>query len=386
MVALGCASPVPKTIDTTAEAFMVSTRVQTPDNRLMYTSVLDSLEHGRIDLGNAYELSGLSRAFTHGGKVFQLDGESGEITRYVAGDGGMAVDTLDDGSEARLSMQGIGVTAFSSAHAFVDEQLVVSFDNLNLGQLVDWNPTDMTITRTRPMPEMVREDMWASVSRPLQAQGDRIIVGMSWADYITTDFVPLASMAVLDDHGAGALTLVDSDACTGGSSVFADGGKVHLVGDNHAGLTAFATDPYLEAPCLLSWSSGDSSFSGSPVDLGSLIDTEAVSGGLGRGDGTVIVRALDASVDLEEESPFTLYDIDAWWWVEVALDGSSARVVDDIPAGGVSAAGWVIDGAAYLPHVDSEAGVTTLWRLEADGSATEVLSVSGEIFELARIR
>ena len=387
---LACTSDgsAPGTDDTgssSGAAYMINTRVQTTDARLMYTSVVPALDHGELDLSEAIEVSGYSRTRVFGDRVFIFDGEDGTITRYALRGGALAVDTLSDGAEARVSLASYGITIFSNSQIFLSDSRAYSVDHLQENQVVVWDPSEMTITSSFALDPFLREDLDLALGRHTVIDGE-VVFPMSWTNYFTASFEPVAALGVIGAESDGDVRVIEDPGCIGGSAAFEDGGQIHLVADNLSGLADVASGFSVGPPCVLTWAPGSDAFDEARFDPAALIGVPAVTNGIGRGDGTMLVMAMTGEVDWEDVNLYEYFDLEVWQWANVSLDGSAAAVVEGIDRSAVSSPGWIIDGEAHIPVYDATTGTSTLYRVSAAGEAEALLTVTGELFEVARIQ
>ena len=379
-------------------AYMVLSRVRSPDSRTMFVSVVDELAGGEIDLGSALELSGLSRARVFGGKVFTFDGETGEVTRWALGDDGvLAEDVLPDGGRARFSMAGEGVTRFTSLIAFISETRAYYIDVFEQFQVVVWNPREMVIESTFATPELGREGLdttGGSISvlpGPSGGVADGwVVMPVYWASFLTGAFEPVTALAVLSAGQDELVRIVEDTRCVGAGDAFVSDGAVYITGDSIGGLAEVSVpEGTLPPACLLRWTPGadalDDSFY---LDLTTTLGTPLVTGALGAGDGRFVTQGYSASEPPRDYTPLELIDAPVWqrFVVDFQADPPVAARVESLAPAGVSAVGWAVDGDYLFPQFDEDAGTSKLFRMGADGATTQVRSILGEFFLVQRLR
>ncbi|MEM6296022.1 MAG: hypothetical protein AAGA54_32415 [Myxococcota bacterium] len=364
--------------------YHVFTRIQTPAGRTMYASMVPSLADGEVDLAQSLELSGFSRGRVFSERLYAFDGESAQITRYaVADDGTLAVDALDDGSPAQFSLAGLGVTFFYDTIVFIDETRAFYFD-FEVDLVVEWNPSDMTITESYE--GGMKRDGFDTSSGSISVLDDTIVVPLSWGSGATGTGLLVNAVGLLDISAPGALQIIEDDRCAGTTDTFVHDGSVYALGDNFGGLgPAVSTDP-LPAPCLLRWTPGATAFDPDyALDLSARVGFDIVAGVRTLGDGTVLLQAYTSDEDPMELGLFPFLDGPNWERVLISLEGDETTMLDAGGPGALGQRGWAIDGAYVFPRVDSDAGTATLYRVE-DGEAVEQLTVTGEVFHLDRVR
>ena len=373
--------------DGAAPAYLVVTRIFTPEGRSLFASAIPDLDHGEVDIGRAIEAGGFSRVTSFGGKIYVFDSESGIATRYAVGEDGSSIvlDTLADGQPARLSFTGIGVQSFDSTIVFVDDERAMYLD-IGEDLVVEWNPSAMTITSSVDA-GVIRNGLAPTSPRP-SLLDNHVIFPLSWSDNTTFEFLPYASIAVVDlEAPSNRPTVIDDDRCYGVGNTVVDGGAVYAIGDNVSGLALTVTDEPLPPPCLLRWRPGETTFDGDYyVDLAARTGSEVVTRAAERGDGTMLTNIYVGEEDPRDLDPITLAGGEVWRFAIVELEGEQSTVVEDLPPTALSRFLWSVDGAYYAPQTDRLNNLTTLYELDASGRATPVLTSTGDLFEVTRIR
>ena len=366
-------------------AFLVMNRFRDPSGRTMFLSVLPSLDQGEISLSNALEVSGLSRSRAFNGKVYVFDGEAVTVTRYVVDGDRLVEDVLENGDRARFSMAPAGVTRFTNQIAFIDAERAYYVD-LVLDQVVVWSPTEMTITSTFSAPELGR-DGFGTTGANVDVIDDFVVVALSWSNDNPPAFVPSAALAIFSASEDRLIDVLEDDRCIIARSTFIDDGDVYLMADAGGGIAdLFAPPGTIPPPCLLRWVPGEEDFDSIFYrDLREIVNEPLVSGAVGRGDGTFVTQAYTSDIDPTTLEPLELLDLSLWQWAVVDFVSDTSTLIESIPPGGVSSLGWVVDDQYLVPQFDDDLGSSALYQIEGAG-ATELLSVTGEIFTVDRIR
>ena len=171
----------------------------------------------------------------------------------------------------------------------------------------------------------------------------------------------------------------------GAASTFVWNGKIYVINDNFGGGTSLVPDADPPAPCILRYTPGADSFDEDYlVDLEELTGFEVLSGGVSRGDGTVLISAFTADVDPATLDPFDFLDGDYWERGLVDLEAMDADIYGGLEPRPLSAVGYALDGSYFVPRTITEDGTATLFRLSED-SAEEMLNIPGEIFGAERV-
>ncbi|MEM9188113.1 MAG: DUF4374 domain-containing protein [Myxococcota bacterium] len=360
-------------------AFLVATRIRTPDGRTVFLNVVQDLSAQTIDTSTAFELPGVSRVRVYDGKVFAFDGETGNVIRFSVG------DDLTLSEEARFSMSGLGIVRFRSQIIFVSSTRAYYLD-IPTTQAVAFNPSTMELVSDFPAPDL-RRDGFDATGGELQQVGDEIFAPVSFANTATGDIVPSVVTVVFAANEDQVLRTIDDSRCGVVGGTFTDGDFYYAVGDWGAGVyDAYAPTP-LPPPCVVRASAGATAFEPDfSLDLEAATGRRLISDGVGLGDGTFLVRVFDAEIDLSMVDPFAYFGLEAWRYAVVNIREATAEVAEGLPLSGISFAPLIVDGAYYGQVVDEETSTTTLHRINADGTTVESLSGNGELQLVARVR
>ncbi|MEM7156554.1 MAG: hypothetical protein AAF799_27150 [Myxococcota bacterium] len=369
--------------DPVQAAYFVFNRIQTPEGRTMFASILPQLDHGLVDVGEALELSGLSRGRIFNDKLYAFDGESGVITRFaIAEDGTLSPDALDDGSPAQVSFASLGISAFLSTVSFIDENRALYFD-LWGDVVVDWNPTTMTIVDNFPA-GLQREGFDISGGEMTRID-DQLVIPLSWQNAGTAEAIEVNAIGVVDLQDPTSIRVIEDARCMGTASTFVFEDQLYVMADNFGGLAVTLTDDELPPPCLLRWTPGADAFDADyHLDLSAHTGYQLVAGALSTGDGTFMTQVYTSDEDPSTLGLFELLDGDHWSRAFVSLDGETT-IVEQIPPGAASSQGWIVDGRYLFPRADDTAGESTLFSFE-DGTVSELLTVPGDLFIVDRVR
>lgn len=369
---------------TDTDAFLVSNRVRDPSGRAIFLSVLPTLEAGEIDISQAIEVSGLSRALVFEGKVFVFDGESGVVTRYVADGDGLREDTLENGARARFNL---GTQQFTSAIAFINSERAYYVDIRFEDLVFVWNPTTMTRISTFPAPEVRREEFSAS-GGGMVVIDDFVLLPISWFNDDRLNVVETAAMVVFSASEDRVIGVIEDGRCIISNAAFAEDGAVYLMADTGGGIPDALAPPGTDfpPPCLLRWTPGAEAFDSDFYrDLEEITGYPFVQGAVSRGDGTFVTLVYTSDIDPRTLTPQELVDDRLWQWAVVDFQGSRSTLIESIPPGGVSSMPWVVDGEYYVQFFEDDFSRSSLFELDTP-NATERMSVVGEFRNVARIR
>lgn len=360
-------------------AYLVVSRVVNPDGRNVYLSVLPSLDAATLDLSQALELSGLSRAFVHDGAVFAMDGETGQIARYEAD------DELRLSETGRFSMANLGITGFSSAFAFISPTRAYYIDATNL-QVVVWNPQAMEIAGTFPIADLAREGFNPSVEAP-RVGGDRVIAPIGWSNSQQRTFHPVVGLLVLDAQANELVAILEDSRCAiGGGGFFDDQGDFYVIGDTSQGVYEVFGPEAVPDACLLRLPAGGSEFDPDFFErMGDLTENPYFAGLIGTPERTLLTRGFAPDFDLSGLStPGEYFDAQGWLWQLIDLDAETHTSIE-LPPHVHSFGPFSVAGEFYLPQFSDEDQQTVLYRLNGT-KPVESITTPGEVQNMGKIR
>ena len=363
-------------------AILVVTRVLAPDGRSIFLSIVDDLGERELDLGQALEVSGLSRARVHNGKVFIFDGERGEIARFEVTNEGDFVE------EGRLSMAGLGVTRFISSTVFISEDRAQYTDTTN-NQVILFDPETMEVTGNYDLPELAANGNNVRFRAP-QRIGDELFSNVRWIDFQTGQFTPTVTVFVFSATEDRLLRVVTDARCGVASNSFVDGGQFYVVGEyEQGGFVLFGIPEEVPPPCLLRIGPGATEFDRDfYLDLSATVGAPFFANSFGVGDNVFAVQSYVSEVD---PSTFTqtseLFGGEFWGWTLVNFETEQSQPVSGVPLTPSSPFGALfVDGELFLPVVNVSEARSTLFRVDVNAVASAGISSPGEIIGLERIR
>ncbi|MEM8608789.1 MAG: DUF4374 domain-containing protein [Myxococcota bacterium] len=358
-------------------AFVLGSRIRTPDGRAFFVSIEPSLEATELDLSEALELSGFARVYTYQGALFTMDSESLVIQRYQVG----ADRSITP--ETRLSMALLGFSRFRPLFAFVEPTRAYYIDPQQ-SQVVVWDPEEMVLIETLPIEGLLRENFDIRQTG-LHIVGDRIFLPFAWTRETDFEIVPSVTVLVLDRQTGEPLGIFEDDRCVGAGGGFAtENGDFYVLGDSHDGRFEVFGDNALPPPCLLRIRSGADDFDPDYyVDMKEAMGAIAVGHMHGLPNGQAVTRVLAVDIDPAiVEDPFDLTFAEIWQWVTFNVADPSPTPLD-IPLSALPFSPYLVDGELYVPR-EGETD-STLYRV--DGTrAIAGPTVSGEYLQLHRLR
>lgn len=387
MVLLGCFSGCGSSDSSTGNnapappedgsAFVLGSRIRTPDGRAFFVSIETDLESRQLDLSRAIELSGFARVYTFDGALYTMDSESLVIQRYrVAADRTVTPDE-------RVSMAFLGFNSFRPLFAFIDRTRAYYVD-LQQGQVIVWDPDAMALIESLPVEGLLR-DSYELRQTGLHVVGDRIFVPFAWTREAAFEIVPTLNVLVLDRETGDLERILEDDRCVGAGGGFATAnGDFYVIGDSVDGRYDAFGDNDLPPPCLLRIRSGASDFDPDYyVNMLEAMETEAVGHLIGLPDGQAVTRRLAVDVDLSTvEDPFDLTFAQIWQWITFDVENPTPTPLE-VPLSALPFPPFEVDEVLYVPR-EGEAE-STLYRIDGD-QVTEGPTVPGEYLQLHRLR
>ena len=363
-------------------ALLATQRIFTTDNRFIAAQVVSELDGQELDPSQSLELSGFSRTYVFGGKLFVFDGETLQVTRYAIDDD---LRLTEDG---RFSMMGVGVTSFAPTTVFINPTRAIYIGREEIAVVFD--PEAMVITSTFDVPGLAKEGLIARFNAPIRV-GDNLYMAIAWWNGDTFEVHPAVAAAVLSAEEDRFLGIAEDSRCVFSDSGFAADGAYYVVGNNFSGAIDLATPEEFPPPCLLRLREGATEFDADfYVDLAESTGTRLLGGlELGIGDGRYIGQVYGASQDPSElDSPSSVFGENLFRYALFSVSNGLATVVDDLP---LTARNnffpALIDGIPYVPINDGFDN-SQLFRIDPETRSAEIAlqSSAGQIIGLQRIR
>ncbi|MEM8965248.1 MAG: hypothetical protein AAGE93_02450 [Bacteroidota bacterium] len=155
----------PNTESTSAVLYAINT--SSPDGFIMYMGAYAEFPETEPDRANMVELGSLSDAVTYNGDVFSFNWDTRTVTKWEVS------PELALNRGTTISFANVGIPAYAP-FTFHSETRAFVFDVLN-GQVVEWNPTDMSITETTTI-TMAPNGYSSLAYRHVQVHNDRILL------------------------------------------------------------------------------------------------------------------------------------------------------------------------------------------------------------------
>lgn len=191
--------------DSTAEPDMIAKdvygvfwRVDNPDGRSNYVSLVNGIDEGSVDPSNALEVSGKSRFFApEGADYFVIaDGEDLTFTRYDISENGKSIEEGE-----QFSVSNKGVTSLQKRNVFLSDTKAYYIDNTQ-GQIIIWNPETMEITGSFDLPSEFADGYMGYTTQlgfgKYQLDGDRLIIPVGWVNFQNQSHLDKTGLAIVD--------------------------------------------------------------------------------------------------------------------------------------------------------------------------------------------
>lgn len=381
---------------------LLAERIQNPDSRQIYVSLLPELPSTPVDRSSAYEFGNVD-IYTHGGKVFIFDREQINLTRYqVTEDYQLVEDTLEDGGAARVSFQQVGLPGYGFEHVFISDTRAYLVDWGEYRILV-WNPTTMEIEGEIPLDVAIKDGYTLSDSylvSAIQSQG-KVFVGVYvWQTYEDLEVHPGSGVVVVDAESDAPAQLLEDNRITGASKLFTDeDDNVLVVGDQYSGLyNQFGPAAGTVPPAGVLRIDPSGGADGQPTfERDYFVDLIEVT----RSPGIYASYQIDASHLLlqawDPETPLTVTTADDYWaagdyvYLLVDLDAGTSERVQSIPK---AAAGSVeqfrFDDQLYVQTYEQKSEdvkrEAIVHRVSPTGVEEAFRIPSGDLWALRRVR
>ena len=372
-----------------AALFAIGAQVLTADNPVTYVLLSESFTELPPVEDAALEVPGRALVFgtpTLPGALFVANNGSPEVTKYtMTGDGELS-------EEATLSMAGEGVTAIGEYQTnmhFLSADKAYYFDG-GAGQVVIWNPSEMTVLGAIALPGLLMEGSVLSFSSvPAVQSGDHLVMpaGYRAADGLS---VPAVTGAVIIDTSDDSATVVSDDRCGYvRDAVLGDDGMIYLATEVWAAAVHRISADAAPAPCLLRIDPETEDYDADfYIDLGTLADGATLGSLLALPDGTVLTRVLqedEVTID-ETTNARALAGMRTWGFATVTLgDEPEVAPIADSPLILGSFLPLVAGDTIYQPHFDMRS-VTELYPLGAEGAGTGTMAHPGLIFSAVQLQ
>lgn len=348
--------------------FVLKTDVTTLDGESTLVLPLESLPEGDVDLGTAVEFPGFVNLNTRGEFVYIFESVGLTLTRYTLSD----TAELVAGPSLNFSDRGF---EFSNEVLFLSDTraFVTNAPQLNL---LEFNPTDMTITQEISLEALARDDFDLELRGEfVRASDSTMFIYVAYTNDRQT-FVNDFTLAVVDlDSGEVSVTIDDQCPTSAGFGGFFDSaGDLYLIADSFGTFTRFLDTSDVKANCVVRVQSGERVLDSTYRFRPSTVMGDLEMWGLYQADAAgqqAFVSAIDLGRLGEFETPFEFIfaPIHPGWLVD--LQEQSAQTVSNLPPDGVGFAGLRADGNLYVTRTEGTVEVEEIENTNSNVYAIE---------------
>ncbi|CAM3413103.1 hypothetical protein G4177_29810 [Corallococcus sp. ZKHCc1 1396] len=356
-----------------------------------YVILTDKVDHTEpLSLANATEIPGraLGSGIEKTGALFVSSSGSAVVTRYNV----TADNKLEKAGEVSFAPRGLTtIGEYQNQFQFASDTKAYYFDG-RTAQIVVWNPKDMSLTSTIPLPGMTIDGTVLSfASNPLRV-GTKVLMPLAWRPSAGIGITKKAGIVVLDTETDTAQIATDDRCGYVRDGVVGADNQVYLATEAYGAAvkrTAMA-NPEVPEPCLLKFDPQTAKFDAAFYkSLGALTNGSATGSLLQGPTGSGYLRVLDESTYtvVEGTHPRVIASAVAWkWWkLDLKADMTAATLVDTLPAS---------TGSSFLFHAGdrtlftefTNSSSTTNFRELTDQSGKLVATHSGLSFSFLQLR
>jgi hypothetical protein len=376
------APPLP----TDGPLYVGATRVFTADSSVGYLFAVPSLAAGtEVDLGQAVEMNdawvfGDGNPYFYAATLFEPT-----IVRWELSAEGRFVQ----GPTVSFANQGVGGT-YQAAFTPVFSATRSYFVDDASGQVVIWNPTDMTFVGTIPLDAPPRDGM--EVSFGLSVGDGRLLVSAFWASGTSgwTQFGDSTRLFVIDTATDTVVSTTDDTRCETASpaGITSDGTAYFTPWDYHTVVRHVFGEGFGAGSCgLRVVPSGTGFDEGYQIDLGSLVGGRPAGNVRIVGDDQALIHVWhDEQVTATPETwADKRFEPGYRWYRWTIGEAAATELAGQSPSG--EGGDWaVIDGKGYLYSPNSEFSATTLIELDDTGALVPGITVPGWTVSVIRAR
>jgi len=361
--------------------YVIATAISDDESATTYVAVLDSLEHDELDLSRAREFGGWSDMAVIGDYVFVSSGEMPEIERFtVSGD-------LELEDAGRISFRD-----YTGDANFYNHEPVSPTKAYMLGEgseLVIWNPSALEITGTLPLPDALRAregiEPYLALDRGAVVRGDRMFAVVSWTDSQNLNMLADSRILVIDTEADEILDVLEVPCPDLNVADSDDEGNLYF---SNWVYSPGATLLYGDAPaCAVRILAGSEQLDDWRFDYAESTDHEGAVMSYA-GEGRWLYSSFLGDPDAYDPESGEWFD---WlfgdtWQLEVLDEDGDSTEVTGIPKNGGGYYTARFEGTTHLLMPGDSYTTTTLYALDADGTATRRLFTEGWSTRLYKLR
>lgn len=371
--------------------YAVTTQVYDGTDFTSYIVLTDSMEAGDLSLDEGIEIAGRSLGVgpNEGGVVFSTSGP--EITRYDLN----AEGQLEKGSTMSLLVAGLtSIGEYQGQFQFVSEEKAYFFDG-STGQIIVWNPKEMTYTKSLSLSSLIFEDELLTFGGAPLRVGDDIVAFPGWRSTDNTKIIPRAATVTVNTE-TDEVSIVTDDTCGYvRDGILSDDGMIYMATEAFGSAVYHLNSANAPAPCLIRFDPTAGTFDDSfHTDLTTLFDGE-VGGTLLIGpDNSAFILTLDDTDYAGPPVARVLASSPVWNWAHLNLsDTPSAELIDSDPDTDgiqpVTTGGSILPvpfgEEIYLPLLEGREA-THFHKFGPNGPETEGSSIDGLSFSAVQVQ
>lgn len=367
--------------------YLVGSSVQTTDNSTLLLWTVPQLQGAKLELSEGEQIIGGSDAISFDGAVFVGNSEKQTITRYELED-----DKLVAGDSVSFANRGLMYVSYLKTVVSPERAFIVNSDQL---EIIEWNPSTMTITKTHSLEALAREGWGAEYRGGFVRESDGKFFFYWTYTNQRAEFVNDFVLGVFDTK-TDTLTIETNEDCpasAGFGGYFDENEDLYLIADSFGLYTQFKYDDPKPA-CVLRVKKGedklDPDFKVIPEQL---MDGKAPWGLYYLADGLAFTSGVDPAVFGDHDSLFEVLfaPVHTGWLLD--LKKNEAKQIEDLPLDGVGFESHTVDGQLLVPRTTGEVVIedimsteSTLFEIAPNATAKSVFSLPGYIAPVLRIR
>ncbi|XXF81260.1 hypothetical protein P2318_16325 [Myxococcaceae bacterium GXIMD 01537] len=388
----GCGEDEPvdpeKPNENTQPAYAFVTQVSAETESHSYIVVTDSLDHTQqLSLTTATEVKG--RALISGqpktGTFFVTGSDSATVTRYKLNN----ENRLEETGTLSFASKGVkSIGEYQNQLQYISETKAYYFDGAG-AQIIVWNPKEMVITTTIPLPEIAIENAVTTFATlPLNRTG-QVLLPVGWRPSGSVVGIVKKAGIVAVDTATDKATVVTDDRCGYvRDGVIGADGAVYLATEAYGAAVFRVKGGDTPVPCLLKFNPQTLKFDPDFYRELSQITGQATTGSLLAGpNGTAFLRVLDESVFTVQPNahPRPVASAAAWTWWQLNFSNFSATKVAAIPP--TTGSAFVFEAGNRLLFTEfTNASTETNLRELTDQSGKLTANTKGLTFSFLQLR
>lgn len=372
--------------------YAVAFSVSAPDgSSANYLQLRGSMPEGSVTADGALELAGSPWIVSAQGAVFVGSSETYSWTRYEVQEGklvkGASLSFATEGMKLLYRAEIVSATQAFSWNAATFE-------------LVEWNPTTMTLTQRHDLTGLKRDDYgmeWRGTAAPLYRAQDGVLFYYVGYNNKRTAFLDRFFVVAFDTR-TGAWQRLEDSRC-GSSAGFGgwvdEAGDTYLFSDNFGALAELNAGVQRPA-CLLRVKAGERTIDPDYlVDLNALIGGKRAWGLYYAGNGRAYTSGLDMARKGEYSTAYNFLFANIHPFYALDVGAKTATEMTALAPAGIGWNPFRVEGQLFLPRTTAtytkvgtiETAESAVLKLDAGANtAAEVFRVPGTISLISRLK